>query len=539
MKKISIIFLSFVIFIAPPFAYAGVGKYIIDTVKATPNAVKVSATNTATGAKHVINHGVSSNAMAGAIGGGLVSMAVGGGVSLAFEVITGLALDAVDWMMDAENNELKWKEKGNFDPDYILNGYRVEGGSNKIVSSPLEACKTYAGSSATCSAITVDAGGTVRGCYQYSGESKHCGVPFGNRIGSFPPVNPNEYKKIPLPTLAQKTIDLSNGGNKTAQKTLEDYVKKIAERGDLDAELDASDDITKPDKECSAGYEKVGQICIKKPDLDKDKICPPDTIKVGDKCIDKPKKDDDDPTQCGDCCDELTAILLAMAKMNADFYNNSLDNDAQMLVNLKLVNDQLDAISTDFNQLLVEAKKANQTLTEINNNQTLHFNELKQKVDELKNAVETGNADILAKLGEVQAAIDLTNLKLDEVNLNLDKINDNLEKMQKCEETEFNKKICDFIDWVQGEPETPEVTETPEVLDVQAENSNKINMSGECPAPYELNFSVFGHQQNNSISYQPLCSALVLLKPIFIGSGALSGMFILMGYSRPSGTGSN
>ena len=106
-----------------------------------------------------------------------------------------------------------------------------------------------------------------------------------------------------------------------------------------------------------------------------------------------------------------------------------------MLVNLQLLNDQLDQLSNNFNDLLDEARQTNQTLTEINNNQTLHFNEL-------KDAIQSGNADILAKLAEIQAAIDLTNLKLDAVNLNLEKINDNLEKMQKCEETEFNKKIC-------------------------------------------------------------------------------------------------
>ena len=69
--------------------------------------------------------------------------------------------------------------------------------------------------------------------------------------------------------------------------------------------------------------------------------------------------------------------------------------------------------------------------------------------------------------------------------------------------------------------------------------SNKIDMSGSCPAPYQINFSVFGHSQNNSISYQPLCDALEMLKPIFVGAGALSSMFILMGYSRPNSTGVN
>ena len=103
-----------------------------------------------------------------------------------------------------------------------------------------------------------------------------------------------------------------------------------------------------------------------------------------------------------------------------------------------------------------------------------------------------------------------------------------------CDANGFYRKICDWMDWTQKKPSKP-TFEPVDVVDVEAENSNKIDMSGECPAPYELSFNVLGYQQNHSISYEPLCNALVMLKPIFIGSGALSGMFILMGYNRPNG----
>lgn len=107
-----------------------------------------------------------------------------------------------------------------------------------------------------------------------------------------------------------------------------------------------------------------------------------------------------------------------------------------------------------------------------------------------------------------------------------------------CDANGFYKKVCDWMDWTQEKPsQSPD--NSIDIKEVEAENSNKIDMSGECPAPYELNFSVLGYEQNHSISYEPLCGALVLLKPIFVGSGALSGMFILMGYSRASNTGVN
>lgn len=112
------------------------------------------------------------------------------------------------------------------------------------------------------------------------------------------------------------------------------------------------------------------------------------------------------------------------------------------------------------------------------------------------------------------------------------------ERPAECNSNQFYRKICDWIDWTQEEPTEPN-DEKPGIKEVEAENSNKIDMSGSCPAPYQINFSVFGHSQNNSISYQPLCDALEMLKPIFVGAGALSSMFILMGYSRPNSTGVN
>lgn len=107
-----------------------------------------------------------------------------------------------------------------------------------------------------------------------------------------------------------------------------------------------------------------------------------------------------------------------------------------------------------------------------------------------------------------------------------------------CNSNGFYKKVCDWMDWTQEQPTKP-TDEKPPVKEVEAENSNKIDLDGSCPAPYQINFSVFGHSQNNSISYQPLCDALEMLKPIFVGAGALSSMFILMGYSRPNSTGVN
>lgn len=517
------------IFVVPPLVHAGVvgatSRYVINAVKSIKGGASVEATSTATGARHMIRHGVSAEALGKGIGAGIIQFGVAAGLGLAFEALTGLALDAVDWVMDPANNRIKYTDKtpvqvGNFHVNYDFHA-----------STPQKSCDLWASSKGFASMPVRIYDGMYR-CMYPSGS-------YGPIVnGDYTGVETPDAKYLSLDKLAEKTIQLADSGNALAKSDIVDFVKKQAESGALDKELDASTDITKPDDEtsqCSAGYVKNGEgKCIKKDS--EQTTCPAGTVKVGEKCI--KELDPDDSTQCGDCCVELIAILAEMAKMNEKFYEKSLDNDALMLYQLKQLNTEVSDISNNVNSLLDEAKLTNKTLKEINDNQEIHFNDLKTKLDDFKKAIQDDNAEIKQKLDDVLNEAKKTNEKLDKVNEKLDKVNENLEKMQKCNETEFNKKVCAFIDWFQDEPTQP-TDEKPTIKDIEAQNSNKIDMSGSCPAPYQINFSVFGHSQNNSISYQPLCDALEMLKPIFVGAGALSSMFILMGYSRPNSTGVN
>ena len=386
MKKYALVFLSVFLFISAPFAaYANIvtatGKYIINAVKHAPGGAKVEATNTATAAKHVIKHGVSSADLGKSIGAGIVGFGVGTGAGLAFKAITGLALDAVDWLLNPDNTGIIVKKPP------VKVWYGINGAcSTGIYSTPQELCaangypftpnKEWPGD--TC-------GGASRSIVSWTAK---------------PTCAPSDFKgaaaggtdqNISFDELAAKILELADSGDPVAQKTIEDYVTNLAKEGKLDNELDNAPDITQPENP-------------EEPNPEEPQECPSGSVKVDDVCVKIPDSDGDEPLF--------------------------------------------------------------------------------------------------------------------------------------CDSSEFTKKVCDWIDWTQEEPE--EVTpEQIDIKEVDADNSNKIDMSGECPAPYQLNFSISGYEQNHSISYEPLCGALVLLKPIFVGSGALSGMFILMGYSRASNTGVN
>ena len=523
MKKYAIVFLSLLLVVSLPFAahaniVTATGKYLINLVKHVPGGAKVHATDTVTGAKHVIKHGVSSADLGKSIGAGIVGFGVGTGAGLAFKAITGLALDAVDWVMDPANNRIKWKDKGS-------GGGGVDGISYRMVDYP---ANWYGSKEAACKGGVGGWNAAINdGLYNYRFVSIYpdpSGMTclfYSNYVGnSYQPLESkessvieDEWKYVPFNDLAQKDIELADGGEVLSQKDIEDYVTHLAKEGKLDTELDNSTDITKPD--------------------DPETTCPSGTVKIGDTCIklpdpDSPDPDSPDASACGACCSELLAILIATAKLNADFYAKSLDNDAKALAALNQINAQITKLNADFNLLLNEAKLTNKTLTEINEGQDLHFTELKQKVDDLKLAVETGNADILSKLSEVDASIQQTNQKLDE-------LNENLEKMQKCEGTEFNKKLCDFVEWVKQEPDASEENGTVDVTDKSEGlniDHNRIDFSNQCPAPTPISTSVGGFPVSTELNYQPLCDFFIMLNPFVIGMGGISSALIIAASGR-------
>ncbi|MBE0974907.1 hypothetical protein IH776_26685, partial [Escherichia coli] len=347
------------------------------------------------------------------------------------------------------------------------------------------------------------------------------------------------YKTIPIDTVADKIYDNAKTGDSDSVAVVTTAVADLTKEGEYDTPLD----LAKPeDKTCEAGYVKnsAGE-CVKK---DEPTTCPAGSVKIGDICIEPPKPDEEDAS-CGECCEQLLQAISALAKLQTELNQKLLDSDDKTREELLKIQDKIDLLAIDLKsvndnmvKLVDEAKKLNTTVEKLDENQELRFKNLTDTINQAKKELLNSDKVTQAKLDKINEVLTQSLEEFKKTNEKLDKVNENLEKMQKCNETEFNKKVCDFVDWFQEEPTKP-TDEKPAIKDIEAESSNKIDMAGSCPAPYQINFSVFGHSQDNSISYQPLCDALEMLKPIFVGAGALSSMFILMGYSRPNSTGVN
>ena len=460
------------------------------------------------------------------IAGGVIA---GAAIPLALNQITGLALTAADYVLDKENNAIRYKV-----PVDQIKCYKVSepSGVNGSFKSVNEACRAVT-TSVYAKSFALDNEYMCQRSYNSGYES------YARVIStSCPSTIEPEWRSVPIPTVADKIYDNAKTGHADSVAVATAAVADLTKEGAYDTPLD----LAKPeDKTCEAGYVKnsAGE-CVKK---DEPTTCPAGSIKVGDRCITPPEPEEDG--SCGDCCEQLLEAISALSTLQTALNQKLLDSDDKTRQELSKIQDKIDLLATDLKsindnivRLTYEAKKINSTLEELDDNQELRFQNLTDTINQ-------ANQELLDSDKITQEKLDKTNelltQSLDEfkkTNEKLDKVNENLEKMQKCNETEFNKKVCDFVDWFQDEPTLTDEPKPP-IKDIEAENSNKIDMAGSCPAPYQINFSVFGHSQNNSISYQPLCDALEMLKPIFVGAGALSSMFILMGYSRPNSTGVN
>ena len=533
-KKIIVCFLALQLAFFSPFANANTSPggwtfSAFDAVAGVVSAVKNGAKATATVAKSPVSQKIAKGIVGGVIAGAALPLAI--------SQISGIALEALDWVLDPANNAIKYRDKNPYYKGAYSNNW-TSGSYATAAQSANAACKDFGGAknyTQTVALSSVPANtrqtiGTII-CNQGSNifELQY--------ISTDVPVS-SQYKTIPIPTVADKIYDNAKTGHADSVSAVATAVADLTKEGEYDTPLDLS----KPEERtCEAGYVKnsAGE-CVKK---DEPKTCPAGSFKVGDTCITPPKPDDD--ASCGDCCEQLLEAISALADLQTKLNQKLLDSDDKTREEIKKIQDKIDLLATDLKsvndnivKLVDEAKKLNSTLEELDENQELRFKKLTDTINEANQKLLDSDKITQEKLDEINEVLTRSLDEFKKTNEKLDKVNENLEKMQKCNETEFNKKVCDFVDWFQEEPTKPN-DESPTIKDIQAQNSNKIDMSGSCPAPYQINFSVFGHSQNNSISYQPLCDALEMLKPIFVGAGALSSMFILMGYSRPNGTGVN
>jgi len=501
-----------------------------DVVAGIVSAVKNGTKATATVAKSPVVSKVAKGIVGGAIAGAALPLAI--------SQISGIALEALDWVLDPANNAIKYKPKN----ISAAGKYWAWSGISGLDDSNFD---MYAGTSpeAACIKLAAFYGKQFGKVTNITSASAQCwwsgSSSYDQYIKLFTYTPTNDYKSIPIPTVADKIYDNAKTGHADSVAAVTTAVADLTKEGEYDTPLDLS----KPeDKTCEAGYVKnsAGE-CVKK---DEPKTCPAGSFKVGDICIDPPEPKEDG--SCGECCEQLLQAISALADLQTVLNQKLLDSDDKTRQELSKIQDKIDLLGTDLKsvndnivRLTYEAKKINSTLEQLDENQELRFKNLTDTINQAKKELLDSDKITQEKLDKINDVLNKSLDEFKETNKKLDKVNENLEKMQKCNETEFNKKMCDMADWFQEKFEKPDENGNVDIKDFELPSidTNKVKFDNQCPAPTPLDISISSLMINfhDELNYQPLCDFMIKLRPFVVGFGYVSGAFIVAGVGRKNG----
>lgn len=155
--------------------------------------------------------------------------------------VTALLGKAVDWVMDAENNRIKYKDPnaGSAHGQY----YWKHSSSPAVKFSTAEAaCRASITSSGWVFTKVVLVGADSADCYAALNGGKPIVTSGANRVLNpdyVPDIN-NEYKYIPIDTVAQQVIANADAGHAPSMEVMSNTALDMLEAGLLDAQLEAA-----------------------------------------------------------------------------------------------------------------------------------------------------------------------------------------------------------------------------------------------------------------------------------------------------------
>lgn len=248
IKKILAIWIIIYLVVVPPFAHAvsagGWAFSSFDVAKNLVTAMKNGATATATVAKSPITSKIAKGILGGAIAGAAIPLAI--------SQISGIALSAVDWVLDPANNAIKYRKKGGD----VIKGIQVEGGSYPVVATEMEACQAYFGTGSTCVSYNIVNDYYIEGC----ATTKTDPTPYCTTVGYYVK-QPNDWKSVGIPTVANKIYD--NAKTDTSSRSVvNDAVTQYVNEGSADTALDNAKADADASHACGTGTHWSGTACV-------------------------------------------------------------------------------------------------------------------------------------------------------------------------------------------------------------------------------------------------------------------------------------
>lgn len=192
------------------------------------------------------------------IGKGILGgVIVGAAIPLAINQITGIALEAVDWVLDPVNNSVRWKSKSGAGGGIYLYKYTngsVLGAYSSDIDAAREVCSR--------SSLPLVPGDLVLGANGIlSFNCLYDGQPLSSLqlVRSFS----DDIHEIPIPTIADKVYDNAKTDS-NSRSVVNDAVKEYVNEGSADAALDAKADADATHN-CGTGTTWNGSACVATP----------------------------------------------------------------------------------------------------------------------------------------------------------------------------------------------------------------------------------------------------------------------------------
>lgn len=215
-----------------------------DVAESVVTALKGGASASVAVAKSPITSKIAKGIVGGAIAGAALPLAI--------SQISGLALEAIDWVLDTENNAVKWKPKA----DTKVGNYVVN--SVYIAPSAQAACELWnAATSKSNGNATVKANAEF--CKLYGGSYNYNG-----NVGAtyrFVEDTNKDWRSIPIPTVANKIYDNAKTDS-NSRSVVNDAVKEYVNEGSADTALDKAKADADATHGCGTGTQWNGSACV-------------------------------------------------------------------------------------------------------------------------------------------------------------------------------------------------------------------------------------------------------------------------------------
>ena len=553
-KKVLISYLIIICCIYTPTAQAAglsFGSYAFSssTLNITKNGVKVAAK-------------IPTSSITPSIGKRIL-----GGVSgvmwwaNAFQLLTSYALDSVDWLMDPENNAVKYKPKGKGGIFRIKGNFFGVGEREFFGSTVDSVCSQYFSFTKSLDSVQseIKNGKTyntkIVGSICYAGlDGNYLWHATAEKILS-------DYKSLSIPVLSNKVYDVAKGGDVIAQTGVTESIKDAVNAGELDKIINEAVSASCPYSTHYDGSSCVADV-IKTDEADNTNLIPIPTFMSAmpqnlwqdvqgiksvintsiDKLLNKQDQIKGELVNTGSKIDSVGGQVVGVGDKVDNVggkvvgLNDSVDKVGDKVVG---VGDKVDAtgdkVGTKVDAVGDKVTGVGADVRGVGDKVDATGDKVGTKVDAVGDKVTGVGADVRSVGDKVDATGDKVADAVKESTKEITK------KMDETKPKDFElpafcswaTKVCDFIDWVKSDPRPADdgtLSESTKDYDWQSKaNGSYVNFGGSCPAPVQIPISYMGASTDLTISYTPFCQFATMIKPAVILSAYIAGLMIISG----------